>query len=73
MFWKEYTDKQETCILQKWGKKCQIEGKIFKANNATEHIYWMSASPYAHLHWHLGLGNKANRNKDTSNIFSWSF
>lgn len=56
------------------GKKCQMEGKIFKANiDATERLCWMSASPYAHLHCHLGLGNKANRNKDTSNIFSWSF
>lgn len=38
MFWKEYKDKQETCILQKWGKKkCQMEGKMFKANiDATE-------------------------------------
>lgn len=36
MFWKEYKDKQETCILQKWGgggkKNCQMEGKMFKAH-----------------------------------------
>lgn len=56
------------------GKKCQMEAKMFKANiDATERLCWMSASPYARLHCHLGLGNKANRNKDTSNIFSWSF
>lgn len=51
-----------------------MEGEMFKANiDATERLCWMSASPYARLHCHLGLGNKANRNKDTSNIFSWSF
>lgn len=74
MFWKEYKDKQETCILQEWGEKMPNGRKIFKANiDATECLCWMSASSYVRLHCHLGLGNKSNTNKDTSNIFSWSF